>query len=255
MGDKITLTLDLRELQGRKARVLRTQGIVPAIVYGPGLDPIITQAAYSDMERVWRHAGKHTPVHLTIDGKKKIAMIKDADVDPVKGRLLHVSFHAIRATDPVVAEVPIHLAGEGESEAERAGLVVLQSLEHIEIRALPKDLPEYLEVSLASLKEAGDHVTLGDIALPEGVEFVEHKTGHEDDEEEAPKLTDRTVASVYEPSALQAANEAAGGDADEDTDVESENGGDTDQDSQAEETRPGGKGQDEPKQENVDANK
>ena len=63
------------------------------------------------------------------------------------------------------------------------------------------------------------------------------------------------VASVWEPAALQAQNEAAAGDATDESEVESENGEDTDQVSQAEESRPGGKGQDEPKQSNVDANK
>lgn len=254
MGDKITLKLDIRELQGKKARKLRAQGIVPAIVYGPGVDPINAQSPYNEIEKVWRRAGKHTPVQLTVDGKKKIAMIKDVDIDPAKNRVRHVSFHAVKATDPVVAEVPIRLVGEGESEAERAGLVVLQSLEAIEVRALPMDLPEALEVSILHLKEAGDHVTVGDITMPENVELVEHKSGHEEEDEDAPQLTDLNVATVYEPSALQAANERAAGDAEDESEVESEQGGDSDQESQDEETRPGGKGQDEPKQSNVDAN-
>jgi large subunit ribosomal protein L25 len=256
MGDKVTLTLALRELHGKKARVLRQQGIIPAVVYGPGIEPVSTQAAYNEVERVWRHAGKHTPVHLTIDSKKRIAMIKDVELDPVKGKLRHVSFHAVKANEPVVAEVPIRLIGEGESEAERAGLVVLQSLDRLEVRALPMDLPEALEVTISDLKEAGEQVTVGDIVLPKDVELVEHKTGHEEDDDETPQLTDLTIATVYEPSALQAANEAAGGDAEDDvSEVEADNGGDTDQESQAEETRPGGKLQDEPKQSNVDANK
>lgn len=256
MGDKINLALTLRELHGKKAKLLRQQGIVPTIVYGPGIAPMSTQAAYNEVERVWRHAGKHSPVHLTIDSKKRIAMIKDVDIDPVKGQLKHISFHAVKANEPVSAEVPIRLIDEGESEAERAGLVVLQSLDKVEVRALPMDLPEALEVSVATLKEVGEQITLGDIVLPADVEFVQHKTGHEEVDEEAPQLTDLTIATVYEPAALQAANEAAGGDAEGDvSEVEAENGGDTDQDSQAEETRPGGKLQDEPKQSNVDAHK
>ena len=255
MGDKITLSLALRELHGRKARLLRKEGIVPTVVYGSGMEPVSTQAPYNEVERVWRHAGRHTPVHLTIEKKKRISMIKEAEIDPVKGRLRHVSFHAVKANEPVVTVVPIHLVGEGESEAERAGLVVLQSLEEIEVRALPMDLPEALEASVLGLKEPGDHLTVGDITLPEGVELVERKSGHEEEDDEAPQLTDLTIASVYEPSALQAANEAAGGDAEDESAVDAENGKDSDQDSRSEEDRPGGKQQDEPKQSNVDANK
>ena len=255
MGDKINLTLDLRTAQGKKVKQLRQEGIVPAIVYGPGVEPINTQAEYNVIEKVIRKAGKHTPVHLTIDGKKKIAMIKDVDVEPTKARIRHVSFHAVNQNDPVNAEVPIRLIDEGESEAERAGLIILQSLDHIEIRALPLDLPEALEISTAGLKAAGEQITLGDIVLPANVAFVEHTTGREEEDDEAPQLTDLVIASVYEPAALEAANDAAAGDATIDTEVASENGEDTDQTSQAEETRPGGKGQDEPKQSNVDANK
>ena len=151
-------------------------------------------------------------------------MIKDVDVDPTRSRIRHVSFHAVNQNEPVVAEVPIHLVGEGESEAERAGLIVLQALDKIEIKALPLDLPEALEVSILNLKEAGEQITLGDIVLPANISFVEHMTGHEEEDEEAPKLTDLVVASVYEPAALEAANEAAAGDATIDTEVEAENG-------------------------------
>jgi large subunit ribosomal protein L25 len=255
MGDKINLNLNVRTLQGKKVRQLRQDGIVPAVVYGPGVDPINVQAPLNIMDKVIREAGRHTPVHLTIDNHKEIAMIKDVESDPVKGTTRHVSFHAVKQNEPVNAEVPIHLVGQGESEAEKAGLIILQALDHIEVRALPLHLPEALEVSIAGLKEAGEQLTLGDITLPKDVAFVEHLNGHEEEDEEAPKLTDLVVASVYEPAALEAANDAAAGDATIDTEVASDNGEDTDQGSQAEESKPGGKSQDEPKQSNVDANK
>ena len=256
MGDKVSIELTKRDIHGKKVAKLRREGITPAIVYGAGMEPVSAQVAANIAEKVYRDAGHHAPVHVTIDGKKKIAMIKEVDVEPVKHKIRHIAFHAVKQNQPVEAEVAIRLVGEGESEAEKAGLVVLQALDHIEIKALPMDLPEAVEVDIRGLKEAGDRVTLGDAKLPSGVEFVEHDDGHhEDEEEEKPKLTDLMVASVWEPAALQAANEAAAGDAEDETEVEAENGGDTDQESQTEETKPGGKEQDEPKQSNVDANK
>lgn len=255
MGDKINLNLDLRTLQGKKVKQLRREGMVPAVVYGPGVEPVNVQAPFNVMEKVIRDAGKHTPVHLTIGSKKEIAMIKDVELDHVRGIALHVSFHAVNRNEPVNAVVPIRLIDQGESVAEKAGLIVLQALDSIEVRALPLSLPEALEISIAGLKEAGEQITLADITLPENVAFVEHITGHEEEDDESPKLTDLVVASVYEPAALEAANDAAAGDATIDTDVAAENGADSDQTSQAEETKPGGKAQDEPKQSNVDANK
>lgn len=256
MGDKLSLKLDERDVHGKKVAKLRKEGLVPAVVYGPGIEPISVQVEDGIFTKLYRQAGTYTPVHLTIGSKKKIAMIKDVDRDPVKGTVRHVSFHAVKANEPVIAEVPIHLMGEGESEAEKNGLIILQALDKIEVKALPMDLPEAIEISTTELKEAGEKVTLGDAKLPDGVEFVEHDSGHGDEtEEEKSHVTDLMVASVWEPAALQAANEATAGDATDESEVESENGEDTDQESQAEESRPGGKGQDEPKQSNVDANK
>ena len=246
MGDKINLNLDIRELQGKKVARLRQQGFVPGVVYGEGFDPMLVQSEYNVIEKVIRDAGKHTPVHLTVDGKKKIALIKDIERNQVKARIQHVSFHAVKAGDVVQAEVPIHLIGLGESEAEKVGLIILQAIETVQIKAKPGDLPESLEISVEGLVTDEDRITLADVKLPAGVEYADIEQD-----------LDLVVANVYEPAALEAANEDAGGDAEDPsaTDVEAEHGSDTPQDTQEEETRPGGKQQDEPKQSNVDANK
>ncbi len=217
MGDKINLTLAVRTDQGKKVARLRKEGVVPGVVYGHDLDPILVQSPYNVLEKAVREAGKHTPVHVTIDGKKKITLIKDIDRDPVKMRIRHVSFHAVKASDVVTAEVPIHLLGVGESEAEKAGLVVLQAIENIEVKAKPADLPEALEVSIEKLATDEDKLTLADIVLPKGVEFAD-----------VDQDLELVVANVYEPAALQAANDAAGGDADEASaeDVPADNGED-----------------------------
>lgn len=216
MGDKINLVLAAREERGKKATKLRREGVVPGVIYGQGLEPTLVQAPYNVVEKVVRAAGRHTPVYVELSGKKKIAMIKDVDRDPVKARIRHVSFHAVKAGETVVAEVPIRLEGEGDSPAERAGLVVLQAIENIEVRAKPADLPEALVISTDTLATDEDKLTLSDIKLPSGVQFADLELDLE-----------LVVANVYEPAALQAANDAAGGDAEEaDADtVESDNGG------------------------------
>lgn len=256
MGDKISLSLSERTVHGKKVYQLRREGLTPVVVYGPGMEPVAAQAVSGDLDKVVAKAGKHTPVNLDVVGKKKIAMIKSVDIDPAKGTVRHVSFHAVRQNKPVEAEVPIHLNGEGESEAEKSGYVILQTMERIVVKALPRDLPEALYADISGLKEAGEKLHLSDVVLPEGVEIVEHETTHHGDaEEEEHNVTEQVIASVWEPSALQAANDASGGASEDESEVESENGSDTDQGSQSEETKPGGKDQDEPKQTNVDSNK
>lgn len=226
MGEKISLKIDERKVHGKKVRKLRQHGITPGVVYGPGMDPVAIQADAGEVRRVVAAAGRHTPVMLS-GAKRRIAMIKDVDYTSTKaGHVRHVSFHAVNADEPVVAEVPIHLTGMGESAAEKAGLIVLQAVEKIEVRALPMELPEALTIDITGLTDAGDKVTVADAVLPKGVELVERDSGRpEDEDEEKPELTDLVVASVYEPAALEAANDAAAGDAESEADVEAENGG------------------------------
>ena len=228
MGNKIILAVAKRDIHGKKVKQLRREGLIPGVVYGPGIEPMSIQMPEGELLKVVQQAGKHTPVNLT-GSKKRIAMIKDVDLDPVKSTIRHVSFHAVRADEPVTTDVAIRLTGEGESEAERAGLIILQNLDRIEIKALPGNLPEALELSTAHLKEESERVTVGDIKLPEGVEFVEHieqKARDDDsgDDEEEHSVLDLVVASVWEPGALQAANEAAAGDAEDESEVDSEQG-------------------------------
>lgn len=221
MGDKVTLKIEARDVLGKKVARLRREGIVPAVVYGAGMDAQAVQANAGELKKVVKAAGRHSPVHLT-GTKRRIAMIKDVDTDPVRHEIRHVSFHAVKANEPVVTDVPIHLVGEGESAAEKAGLVILQSLDTVEIKALPMDLPEALEVSVEKLAEEGDKLLVADITLPENVELVD--TGVDEDDENSHSVTELVVATVYEPSALQAANEAAAGDAEDESEVEAENG-------------------------------
>lgn len=240
----ISLKLDERTAAGKQVAKLRRDGLVPSVVYGGTAEPISTQSQLVETTKVVHSAGKHSPVHLTIGGKKKLAIIKSIDLDPVKHSVRHVAFHTIKTNEKIVTQVPVVLTGVGESEAEKVGLVVLQAIEHLEVRAIPANLPESLELSIVDLATADDKLTVADIKLPEGVEFADMEQN-----------TELVIANVYEPSALQAANDAAGGDAVDVADVPAENGEDTPQDTQAEETKPGGKMQNEPKQSNVDANK
>lgn len=237
----ISLKLEQRSIKGKKVAALRKQGLTPSVVYGGTSNPIMVQSPIIETTKVVNAAGKHTPVHLTIDGKKKLAIIKTIDKDPVKHSVRHVAFHAIKQNEVINTEVPLVLAGQGESDAEKAGLVVLQALEKVEIKAKPADLPEALELSIKELASTEDKLTLADIKLPEGVEFADMEQD-----------LDLVVANVYEPAALEAANNATGGDIQDESEVL----GDKDEtEGVSEEKMPGGKKQDEPKQANVDANK
>lgn len=196
----ISLKLEKRTVNGKQVVKLRNEGQVPSVIYGGSGEPISTQSPIVETTKVAHEAGKHSPIDITIDGKKRLVIIKSIDMDPVKHVLRHVAFHAIKQNEKIVTEVPVVLVGLGESAAERAGLVVLQAIEHLEIRALPANLPESVEISIVDLATDEDKLTVGDIKLPEGVEFADHEQD-----------MDLVIANVYEPGALQAANDATGG--------------------------------------------
>lgn len=213
MSDNIALVLTKRAATGKQVAKLRASGQIPGVVYGHDFSATNVQAPEVKFAKVVAVAGKHQMVDLDIDGKKEMGLIKSIDVDPVKNTIRHVAFHIVKQNEKVETEVPIKLIGQGESEAERAGLIVLQSLETLKVRALPKDLPDSLDASILTLSEPGQGVTIADLTIPAGVELVEENM-------------EITIASVYEPSALAAANDAAGGDAEEETEVPSEEGSD-----------------------------
>lgn len=197
-----SLKLDERTVEGKKLAKLRSSGYIPSVVYGGKNQPIMAQSKQIETVKVVRSVGRHTPVSLSIDGKKRLAIIKSIDIDPVKHVIRHVAFHLIKQSDVITTEVPVILTGLGESAAEKAGLVILQAIEDMEIKAKPADLPESIEIPVAGLATTDDKITVGDIKLPEGVEFADNEQD-----------TELVIANVYEPSALAAANEAAGGEA------------------------------------------
>jgi large subunit ribosomal protein L25 len=212
MGDKILLTVEERKILGKKVKQLRKEGLVPGVVYGGDMVAKAVMAPTNVATKAWHAAGRHHPIELTIGTKKQLAMIKSADVDPVKHKLRHLSLQIIKSNVKVETAVPVKVSDEGQTPAERAGMVVLQALETVEIQALPARLPDFLQVPGDKLVEQGDHVTVADILAVEGVEVLSD-----------PEIV---VASVYEPSALAAANDAAGGTAEDESEVESENGSD-----------------------------
>jgi large subunit ribosomal protein L25 len=210
--DTINLTLEPRTVTGKAVKHLRTAGHIPAVIHDHGKTSVIVQADSTAMLKVWRQAGKHHPIELTAGDQSYVALIKEAIFDPRKHLLTHVVFNAVDRNQKVEAEIPVrprYEEGNESSPAERAGLIVLTQLETVQVKAIASKLPDFLEYDAEKLVDVGDHITVADLVIPEGVELeteVEH-----------------SVATVYEPSALAAANDAAGGDAEEET-AEAEEG-------------------------------
>lgn len=202
--DVINLTLEPRKVTGKAVKHLRRDGYIPAVIHDHGKPSVVVQGSSLEMLKVYRQAGKHHPVEVTAGDQKFTALIKTAEFDPKKHLLTHVVFNAVDKNQKVEAEIPVkprYDEGNESSPAERNGLIVLTQLETVQVKAIPSALPDFLEYDAEKLIEIGDHVTVADLRAPEGVE-IETETEH-------------SIATVYEPSAIAAANEAAAGTAEE----------------------------------------
>lgn len=202
--DEVILKLDKRDVTGKQVKSLRNDGMVPAVIHDHGKDSVVVMAPYLDIAKAYQRVGRHHPISLSAGSKHYTALIKSVARDPKKNKITHVVFNAVAADQKVDASIPVKIKYAEEQEstpAERAGLVVLNQLEEVEVEALPKDLPEVIYFDGEKLVDAGDSVTVADLKVPANV-VIKADPGH-------------PVATVFEPSALQAANDAAAGDAEE----------------------------------------
>jgi len=159
-----------REMLGKGLNSLRGEGMVPAVVHNHGEPSIHVMAPEMELVRIYREAGKHHPLELQVGSMKFLALIKDVQFNPVKNRMQHIVFQAIRRDEKVEAEIPVHL--EGEVPAEKIGLMVLHQLDTVEVEALPQNLPDELTVDATRLAELHDKLTVADITAPEGVTIL-----------------------------------------------------------------------------------
>lgn len=204
MSDQFVLAVEPRESLGKQVKKLRKEGVVPAVVHNHGKESTHVQVEYRTLAKVIHGAGRHHPIELTINGKKQTALIRSVSRDPKLGTITHVVFNSVNANQKVETDIPVkpqYAEGKENTPAERTGLIVLEQLDAVAVRALPKDLPNELYYDAEKLAAVGDHITVADLIVPAGVEIETDPT--------------HAIASVFEPSALAAANEAAAGDAEE----------------------------------------
>lgn len=191
------LVLKKRELVGKKTKILRKEGLIPSVVYG-GKDPELFSSDYNETEKVLNGAGYHSPIDLDMDGKKQMAIVKEAQIDPISRKIINVEFQAISADKVVEATTPIVIVNFESSEASKIyHFAMTQALEEIDVKARPADLPKSLEIDASDMKSLDDKITIADIKLPKGVEFAD-KELHQD----------QVVASLYDVAAEAAAREA-----------------------------------------------
>lgn len=191
------LALVKRELTGKKTKSLRAEGLIPSVVYG-GKEPVLLASEYVATEKVLRAAGYHSPIDLDMGGKSQLAIVKDVHIDPVSRQIINIEFQAISANEVVVATTPIVVVNFEESEASKIyHFAMTHSIEELDVKAKPADLPKELTIDASGLKDVDDKLTVADIKLPAGVELADKELDPE-----------QVIASLYDPAAEAEKREA-----------------------------------------------
>ena len=171
MTDSINMAVQKRDVFGKKLRTLRRAGYVPAVLHNHGQDSIHVSIEEKALQKVYNEAGKHHPLEISIEGgDKHTALIKDVNFEPAKAKMRHVVFQLVRANEKVEALIPLELIGE--IPAEKVGLQVIEQLKEVEVRGIPKNLVDKIEVDASVLVEEGDTIMTSSLVLPEGLELV-----------------------------------------------------------------------------------
>ncbi len=212
------LSAELRkEVNKRSNKELRKRLMVPAVLYGPGREPVNVAVPEKDLTIVVRAHG-HTAlctIALAVNGSEptsQLAIYKELKVNALTRRVEHVDFHAIRSDQKIQIAVPLRTMGIPTGVDLHAG-VLLQNTTEVEIQCLPGNVPDHLEVDVSEL-DVHQSVHLSDIPLGEGIVLVDDpkrvvasvaaatkQTAEEEAAEEAAEAEAATEAEPADPKA------------------------------------------------------
>jgi len=174
MAEKVIVKAEVRKDRGKNdARRLRAAGRVPLIVYGGGAETVAASASIKDLAAILRSdSGQNTVFSLDVaDADKSDVMFHDRQIDPLKGRLVHVDLRRLTKGEKIEVTVPIHLIGEAIGLKEE-GAILNQQLREIKVLCEPSKIPEFLEIDVENL-EMNESVHVSDLKVGEGIEIHE----------------------------------------------------------------------------------
>lgn len=170
--ERITLNAEKREMKGKgAARTLRRGGVIPGVVYRKGDSTPIKLNAKELIKFIHSTAGEQVMVNLQFTGgESKLALVKDYQLDPVMGELLHTDFYEVSLTEEI--KVTVHVTTKGEPiGVKRDGGILQHGVREIEIQCLPDKIPGHITVNVSQL-EIGKSIHVSDLNLGEGVKIL-----------------------------------------------------------------------------------
>lgn len=215
------LSVEPREVVGKKVAQLRRSGFTPANVYGNGLDSVSIQINTDVMDKTLKAMLANEVIDLKIAGEKdsRPVVVQKVQRHPLTSRVLHTEFYQVSLRTRMRADVPLVVVGTSEGIETYNG-VLMKAIETVQVEALPLDLPSQIEVDITPLAHLEDTLHVSDLSVPEGVTLLT------DPEVVVVKVASPRVAlEVEELEAAEEAEEAAEseeGEASEDGEAASE---------------------------------
>lgn len=209
--DRLSLNAQERKILGKKVKKLRADGFLPGHVFGKGVDGEVVAVRKSDFLKTFHQAGETGLVDLKIGSEKvgssgevRPVLIRDVQYDPITSQPIHIDFYQVNLSEKVKVAVPVVQIGD-EPEAVHLGeAIVLQTVNELEVEALPTDLPERIEVDISSLKQIDDAITVEQLNVDRSKITV-----HADPEEIVIKLAPAVSAEMEKLLEEEAAEKAA----------------------------------------------
>ncbi|MBN8417642.1 MAG: 50S ribosomal protein L25 [Verrucomicrobia bacterium] len=168
MAKILDLQAEVRTQSGTGAvKRMRKAGTIPAALYGRKVKPSSIQVHGKTFSKLLEgSASDNILVSLKIAGDEQLALVQEVQHDYLRGGILHIDFHAIAADEEIHANVPVTMVGEAKGQKQGG---MMEAIHHeIEVRCLPKDLPESIQIDVTHL-EVGQGVHVSEIKFPEGV--------------------------------------------------------------------------------------
>ena len=173
-GERIRLEVQERDRRGTsESKRLRREGMIPGVLYGSGKNPHPICVPERELRRVLTGGhGLHAILDVVLAGQKTThsSVLKDYQVDPIRGKIEHFDLQEVRLDQPIQSSVVIELVGE--SVGTKAGGVLSQVAREVRVEALPLEVPDRLELDVSAM-EIGDSLRLSDLPTREGVTFLD----------------------------------------------------------------------------------
>ncbi|MCP9468557.1 MAG: 50S ribosomal protein L25 [Nitrospira sp.] len=173
---KFELAATVRERAGKGvARAMRRAGKIPAVLYGQGECILLSVSPTPLMKILKSHAGSSALIALTIEGAKsdpnRTALLRDYQLDPVSGAVLHADLFEVSMSKPIRVKVPIQVIG-GTPVGVKEGGVLHHNLRELYIECLPSALPDHIEIDASGLA-IGSGIHVKEITVGEGIRLLD----------------------------------------------------------------------------------